>query len=253
MKARVLVFFGVILGGTAFAQSTQPSANTAQPTGNTAQPASAGTSGGQKTIEDVYLQSGVEVQIIKSLAAEESRADKVKALDYIAKMVDDKKVNGDSKEVIHLLGNLGSEGVTKIIRSNGRITNDFPDIRMRAADLLGVIGGKQAQDILVNMALTDPEPMVVSSAVYSLGEIGGGADHLRIEGLIAALVKEQDAVLPDNNFAFAAVEALEMLGKKHDGKVNQEVFPALIRIANGNYIRPVREKAKEVLDMYTKL
>ncbi|NNM53235.1 MAG: HEAT repeat domain-containing protein [Spirochaetales bacterium] len=253
MKARALVFFGVILGGTAFAQSTQPAANTAQPTGNTSQPASAGTAGSQKTIEDVYLQSGVEVQVIKSLAAEESRADKVKALNYIAQMVDAKKVNANSKEVIHLLGSLGSEGVTKVIRSNGRIINDFPDVRMRAADLLGIIGGKQAQDILVNIALTDPEPMVVSSAVYSLGEIGGGSDHTRIEGIIAELVKEQDAILPDNNFAFAAVEALEMLGKKHEGKVNQEVFPALIRIANGNYIRPVREKAKEVLDMYTKL
>jgi hypothetical protein len=238
MKAGVLALTGLILCGYLYAQdATSNNKN--------------GT-GGQKTIEDVYLQSGVEVQVIRSLVAENSRADKVKALDYIAQMVDSKKVNDKSKEIINLLGQLSSEGVTRVVRTNGRIINDFPDVRMRAADLLGQIGGEDAQNILINVALTDPEPMVTSSAVYSLGEIGGGKDHARVEGLIADLVKAQDAVLPDNNFAFAAVEALEMLGKKHEGKVNQEVFSALIRIANGNYIRPVREKAKEVLDMYTK-
>ena len=41
------------------------------------------------------------------------------------------------------------------------------------------------------------------------------------------------------------------LQKKNNGKVSQEIFAALIRIENGNYIRPVREKAKNVLEEFT--
>ena len=82
--------------------------------------------------------------------------------------------------------------------------------------------------------------------------IGGGEQSSRVEAVITNLVKSQDIIRPDSNFAFAAVSALEMLGKKSNGKVSQEVFAALIRIQNGNYIRPVREKAKQVLDGFTK-
>ena len=94
--------------------------------------------------------------------------------------------------------------------------------------------------------------MVVAEAVYSLGLIGGGDQGARVEAVITNIIKSQDLIRPDSNFAFAAASALEMLGKKNNGKVSQEVFAALIRIQNGNYIRPVREKAKQVLDGFTK-
>jgi len=207
---------------------------------------------GQKTVEDVYLQSSVEVQVVKSLVAESGRADKLTALGYLKKMVDDGKVSDKNKDVVSILEDLSGEGVSKEVRANGRIINDYPDVRQQSAALLGQIGGDQAREILINIALKDPEPMVISEAVYSLGLIGGGDDPSRVENLIANLIRVQDSVRADSNFAIAAVYALEKLGDKHQGKVSPEVFSALIRIVNGNYIRPVREKAKEVLDKYTK-
>ena len=206
---------------------------------------------GQKTVEELRLQSSVEVQVIASLVAENNRSDKLKALEFIRAMIDKGKATEKSADVIALLEELGAEGTSKLVVENRRVTNDFPEVRREAAELLGQIGGDASREALLNMALKDKEPMVVSEAVYSLGEIGGGDQTARVEAVITNLVKSQDTIRPDSNFAFAAAAALEMLGKKDNGNVSQEVFAALIRIQNGNYIRPVREKAKQVLDGFT--
>ena len=207
---------------------------------------------GPKTVEDVYLQSSVEVQVVRSLVNEQGRSEKIKALDFIAKMVETGKVNDKSVDVIVLLDQLGGEGTTSEIRQHGRVINDYPEVRRQAAELLGQIGGDKAREVLLNMAIKDPEPMVISEAVYSLGLIGGGDQSARVESVITNLVKSQDAIRPDSNFAFAAVSSLEMLGKKNNGRVSQEVFAALIKIQNGNYITPVRKKAESVLAAFTK-
>lgn len=207
---------------------------------------------GPKTVEEKRLQSSVEVQVITSLVAENGRSDKLKALEFIRGMVDKGKATSSNLEIVGLLEELGGEGTTKQVVENRRVTNDFPDVRRESAELLGQIGGDQAREALLNMALKDKEPMVISEAVYSLGLIGAGDQQPRVESIITNLVKSQDTLRPDSNFAYAAASALEMLGKKSNGKVSPEVFAALIRIQNGNYIRPVREKAKQVLDEFTK-
>lgn len=215
--------------------------------------AAAGTSAaGQKTVEEKRLQSSIEVQVISSLVSENGRAEKFKALEFIRNMVDKGKATEKSTDVISLIEELGSEGTTKQVVEKGRVVNDFPDVRRESAELLGQIGGDQAREILLNMTVKDKEPMVIAEAIYSLGLIGAGDQQARVESIIVSIVKNQDIVKPDSNFAFAAVSALEMLGKKNNGKVSQEVFVALLRIQNGNYIRPVREKAKQVLDGFTK-
>jgi len=227
-------------------------AQTAGGTTATGTGASSTAASGQKTVEEKRLQSSVEVQVISSLVAENGRSEKLKALEFIRGMVDKGKASEKNTDVVGLLEELGAEGTTKQVVENRRVINDFPEVRRESAELLGQIGGNQSREILLNMALKDKEPMVVSEAVYSLGLIGGGDQSARVETVITNLVKSQDAIRPDSNFAFAAVSALEMLGKKNNGKVSQEVFAALIRIQNGNYIRPVREKAKQVLDGFTK-
>lgn len=233
-----------------FAQTAAGSASGTAASGTTA---SGGTSSsGQLTVEEKRLQSSVEVQVITSLVAENGRAEKLKALEYIRNMVDKGKVKENNKEVVALIEELGGEGTTKQVVEKGRIVNDYPDVRREAAEVLGQIGGPQAREALVNMMLKDKEPMVISEAVYSLGLIGGGDQQARVESIIVSILKNQDIVKPDANFAYAAVSALEMFGKKNNGKVSPEVFTALVRIQNGNYIRPVREKAKQVLDEFSK-
>lgn len=245
MKKTLPFLLGLLLiPALGFAQAAGGTATGTTSSGNSA--------AGQKTVEEKRLQSSVEVQVISSLVAENGRSEKLKALEFIRVMVDKGKTSDKSADVIALLEELGAEGTTKQVVENRRIINDFPDVRREAAELLGQVGGDQAREALLNMAIKDKEPMVISEAVYSLGLIGSGSQAARVESVITNLVKSQDLIRPDSNFAFAAVSALEMLGKKNSGQVSQDVFAALIRIQNGNYIRPVREKAKQVLDGFTK-
>lgn len=245
MKKTLPFLLGLLLlPALGFAQTASGAA-----TGSTAP---AGASSGPKTIEEKRLESSVEVQVISSLVAENGRDEKIKALEFIRNMIDKGKVTDKSTDVVGLLEELGAEGTTKQVVENRRVINDFPEVRREAAELLGQVPSDQSRAILLNMAIKDKESMVVSEAVYSLGLIGAGSQSAQVEDVITSLVRSQDAIRPDSNFAFAAVSALEMLGKKSNGKVSQEVFAALIRIQNGNYIRPVREKAKQVLDGFTK-
>jgi HEAT repeats len=239
MKKTLPFLFGLLLiPFLSFAQTAPDAASTS-------------SAPGQKTVEEKKLQSGVEVQVISSLVTENDRGGKVKALELIRDMIDKGKATDKNIDVVGLLEELSAEGTSKRVVENRRLINDFPEVRREAAELLGQIGGDQAREILINIALQDKEPMVVSEAVYSLGEVGAGDQAARVESTITNLVKAQDSVRPDSNFAFAAAAALEMLGKKNNGKVSPDVFAALIRIQNGNYIRPVREKAKQVLDGFT--
>lgn len=207
--------------------------------------------GDTKTVEDVYLQSTVEVQVVKTLAAELSRDAKRQALGVIRDMVDNGRAKGNL-EVISVLKDLSGEGVSRMVRVNGRLMNDYPEIRREAAELLGQVGGEISRNVLIEMAMQDQEPMVLAEAVYSLGLIEPD-DTGRVEALISSLIRTQDAVRPDNNFAYAAISALENIGKNKSGKVNPEVFVSLIQIAQGNYIRAVREKANKVLNDFRKL
>jgi len=236
MKATLPLIVGLLLiPGLGFSQTTTADA-------------SAG-----KTIEEKKLQSSVEVQVLSSLAAEPNRPEKQQALDFIKKMIDDKKVTDQSTDVIALLNQLGTEGTANVVYQNGRVINDFPDIRRKSAELLGQIGGDGARDALLTIAQKDKEPMVVAEAIYALGNIGSADDNQRnyISSVIAHIVTVQDSVNPDNSLAFSAVKALEALGKNANGKVNPEVFSALARIANGNYVLSVRDSARDVIKTYT--
>jgi len=206
-----------------------------------------------KTIEEKKLESSVEVQVLSSLAAEPTRPEKLQALDFIEKMINDKKVSDQSADVIGLLSDLGTDGSSNKVYQNGRLVNDFPDVRRRAVELMGRIGGDQVRSELLTIAQKDKEPMVIAEAVYALGNIPTADEAQRnyVALVIAHIVTVQDAVNPDNSLAFSAVTAIKALGKNSSGKVNPEVFSALVRIQNGNYVVPVRNLARDVINTYT--
>ncbi len=209
------------------------------------------TEPGTRTVEDIYLQTSVEVQVIRSLVQNDSRDQKMRALDFIANMVEEGKIGNDNIEILTLLDDLGSEGTSRQIREGGRLTNDFPEVRRRAAELLGIIGGARAREALIDIAMRERETMVSAEAVYSLGQVEPDEAGI-VDSVIAEVIRSQDVVRPDNNLAFAAIMALENLGKARKGQVRPEVFTALIQIAQGNYIRAVRNRANQVLDDFRK-
>ncbi len=198
------------------------------------------------TIEELYLQNA-EIRIIREQAASQDRDMKLLALESIQEMLDQGKLSTGAPEAHFVLDYLSGEGLSHQITENRRLVNYYPEVRRRAANLLGQLGGENAQETLVTLLYNDIEPMVMAEAAYALGQLGNNENNT-VSQTIANVILIQDGVGPDNNFAFASLLAFEKLAAANGGLNDSSAFEAIIRIAQGNYIKKVRLKAVQVLD-----
>ncbi|HOV62890.1 MAG TPA: HEAT repeat domain-containing protein [Spirochaetia bacterium] len=215
-----------------------------------AQESSTQSKGKETTVEERYLESA-EVRLIREQALQPERDAKEKALKSLEDLIKNGKVGESDKEVHLILENLSLEGTGILIWENRRLLNNYPDIRMKACQLLGQMGTDDAKEILINVLLSDDETMVLSEAVYALGVMGKNENN-QVSEAIAYTILNQDIINPDNNFAMASLFALEKLAAKNNGLNDPNAFRALIRISQGNYIRDVKLKADQVIEKLKK-
>jgi hypothetical protein len=195
------------------------------------------------SVEESYLQESVETMIIREQSRAESRDMKLVALEYINDAIER---GNTGEEVRGALEYLAFEGVMSKARENGRLVNNYPDVRAKAAAALGNLGTPEAKNTLVKVAMADPEPMVITEAVKSLAKIGIN-DNDEVVNVISWVVTRFDVLNPDNLLALSALEAYEILAEKGGGIKDPSAIRTIIRISEGPYIRPVQERAKQVL------
>jgi hypothetical protein len=199
--------------------------------------------GQEMSVEESYLQESVELMIIKETSQADSRDQKEVAMMYISAAIERGNKGEDIRQALEYLA---SEGITRQTRMSGRLTNNFPDIRRQAAKYLGDIGTVEAKNTLVKMCLTDNEPMVLQEAFKSLGNIGIN-DNDEVVSVIAFITARFDVLNPDNMLALAAIDALDKIAAKNNGIKDPNAIRTLMRIGDGRYIKPVQERAKQVL------
>ena len=200
----------------------------------------------ETTVEELFLQS-VEMRIIGEQAFNENRTTKLSALDNLEELIESGDVAAGDPEATYILDRLSAEGIGVQIREAGRLINNFPEVRRRACELLGKMGGESAKDTLINVLIADDEPMVLSEAVYALGEMGAENTNNQITQAISFSILNQDILTPDQNFAYAALLSIEKLAEQNGGLNDPSIYRALIRMSQGNYIRTVQQKAQEVM------
>jgi HEAT repeat protein len=201
----------------------------------------------EQTIEELYLQSAIKTQIIKAEAASPDRDMKMIAISDIAQMVEDGTA-ADNPEILVILGDLAGQGVTNIVREQGHVLNDFPDVRREAARVLGSIGTEEAARELNIILLTDPEPMVMSEAILAISMIDVEDKQARNRSIAAAIYR-QTAVNKDNNFAYTFLQAVENVATREGGISDPMIFEEVAKIADSRqgYNRAVRERAFQLL------
>jgi HEAT repeat protein len=211
-------------------------------------PAWSQATGGERTVEESYLQESLETMIIREQAYAESKDMKLVALQYIRQAVEEGRTNPEVRKALEYLA---TETSSTVVRAGGvgRILNNFPDVRREAALLLGEFPSVEAKDTLLKVTLADNEPMVIAAAIKSLGKIGmNDADD--VSQSIAFVVNRFDILFPDNALAFESLVAYEAIAEAQGGLRDPAAVRAIMRIADGNYITPVRNKA---LDLLSKL
>ncbi|MBQ3670452.1 MAG: HEAT repeat domain-containing protein [Treponema sp.] len=194
-----------------------------------------------KTVEESYLSS-VEDVVITELAKSDERDNKLVALQYLESAVNEGRVTPD---MVAALDSLAGEGIASQTRENGRLMNNYPDIRAKACELLGKVATEEAKHSLVKIALNDNEPMVLSSAVRSLGDIGSNEGDEVVNTIVWAN-KGNRILNPTSSLALEVVIALEKLADSTEDK--RELIQEVSKIATDyHYVTPVRTRALELL------
>ena len=202
----------------------------------------------EASVESEYLSS-VEDVVITELANSEERDNKLVALQYLENAVNEGRATPD---MMKALDSLAGEGITSQARTNGRLVNNFPDIRAKACDILANVKTEESKDTLCKIALADNEPMVITAAIRSLGEIGINNND-EVSETIAWAQKKNAVLNPTSSLALEVLVAFEKIQDIDDqGRLDIVVKGPMIQAVgqiatNYHYVTPVRTRALELL------
>ncbi len=195
----------------------------------------------ESSVEDEYL-SDVDGVVILSLAQSDEYENKLVAMQFLEDAVENGTTNAD---IMKALNQLAGEGVSSQSRTNGRLMNNYPDIRRRACLALGKVKTEEAKTYLVKVTLAETEPSVIAAAVNSLGEIGINGNDEVVDAISYANRRNQ-ILNPTSSLAFEVVAAYEKLAETTTNK--KIIIDSLTKIAaDYHYVTPVRTKAMKVL------
>jgi len=195
------------------------------------------------TVEQSYLQESIELMIIRETARASSREQKFIALEYISDAI----TRGNKSDDIRLtLDFLSREGRRSVAMENGRIVNNFPDVRRQSARYLGQLGTEEARRSLLDICQFENEPMVLQEAIKSLGDIGSNENNETVV-IISWAFSKFDNLNPDNLMAMATIDAFEKIASRNNGINSPEAIRTLARISEGHYITPVKDRARSLL------
>ncbi|MBQ3837807.1 MAG: HEAT repeat domain-containing protein [Treponema sp.] len=196
----------------------------------------------ESTVEGEYMSSMEDV-VVQELSNSDELENKLMALQFLEEAANNGKVSPD---MMVSLDHLAGEGTNTQSRTKGRVSNNFPEVRREACRILGKVGTPEAAKSLNKIVKADNEPMVLSAAINSLGEIGFN-DNDETTNTIAFYSDRFETLNPTSSLALEIVNAYEKLAPKTKDK--KPILSSLQRIAvDYRLAKPVRNRAKEVLN-----
>ena len=195
----------------------------------------------ESSVESEYLND-VDGDIIMTLAESDEYDNKLVAIQYLQSAIED---GNTSDAVIQALDRLAGDGLTTQNRTNGRLMNNFPEIRREACKLMAKVPTEHSKNMLISIAVADNEPMVIAAAVKSLGEIGINENDEAVDAI--AFANRRNQVLnPTSSLALEVLNAFEMLADSTENK--KTMIDAVARISTDyHYVTPVRQMAYKLL------
>lgn len=195
----------------------------------------------ETSVENEYLND-VDGEIITTLADSDEYDNKLVALQYLAAAIED---GNTSQAVIDALDHLAGEGISSQTRKNGRLMNNFPEIRRQACLLMAKVPTEHSKNTLISIAVADNEPMVIAAACKSLGDIGINNNDETVDAI--AFANRRNQVLnPTSSLALEVLNAFEALADSTENK--KTMIDAVARISTDyHYVTPVRNRAYKLL------
>ena len=195
----------------------------------------------ETSVESEYLND-VDGDIIMTLAESDEYDNKLVALQYLQASLEE---GNTSPAVIQALDRLAGEGLTTQSRTNGRLANNFPEIRREACKLMAQVPTEHSKNTLISIAIADNEPMVIAAACKSLVENGINENDESVKAI--AFANKRNRILnPTSSLALEVLNAFEMLAESTENK--KDIIYEVTQISSDyHYVTPVRQKALKLL------
>ena len=195
----------------------------------------------ETSVESEYLND-VDGDIIMTLAESDEYDNKLVALQYLQSALEE---GNTSDAVVQALDRLAGEGITTQSRTNGRLANNFPEIRREACKLMAKVPTEHSKNTLISIAIADNEPMVIAAACKSLGEIGINENDEAIKAI--AFANKRNRILnPTSSLALEVLNSFELLYDSTENKKSMIEEVSAIS-SDYHYVTPVRQKAYNLL------
>ena len=199
------------------------------------------------TVEEEYFGTN-EDMIITEMSQVDDYETKLLTLQYIKSAVDEGR---SSPAIEAALQGMAGEGIFNESRTGGRLMNNYTEVRRQACVMLGETAGlsdeqrKARKDTLMRIMKAEGEPMVLSAAIYALGNIGVNTND-EVVNQISLIHRRFSVLNPTDSLAYSVLDAYGKLAPTV--KNSSEMVETIASIAtNYNYVIPVRQKAKEML------
>ena len=197
----------------------------------------------EMTVEESYLQEMIELMIIRETARSNTREQKFISLEYIGEAISRGNTNDEIRQTLEFLS---LEGTRIQARENNRLVNNFPDVRRRAIMYLGQLGTEEAKNSLINVIQSgETEPLVLMETIRALGNIGINNNNEAVSNIVFAY-RRFETLNPDNLMALAIIDSFEKFAR-NEGGLSTDALQLLIRISEGVYVTPVRERARQLI------
>ena len=195
----------------------------------------------ETSVESEYLND-VAGDSIMQLVDSDDFDSKIVALEFLANAVED---GNTSDAVIQALDRLAGEGLTTQARTNGRLMNNYPEIRAKACKIMAQVPTEHSKNTLISIAIADNEPMVIAAACKSLGEIGINENDEAIKAI--AFANKRNRILnPTSSLALEVLNSFELLYDSTENKKSMIEEVSAIS-SDYHYVTPVRQKAYNLL------
>jgi hypothetical protein len=195
----------------------------------------------KKQIEQAYSPDYTNITLVKEKSRTSDRNLKMDALSIIDDMLAEDKRD---EELLSALEYMALEGTLNKAQSNRKISNSYPDVRVKTALCLGDYGGDDAKKILLQMIKYEPETMTLTQTVKALSKIGITE---RDETPLNTMMRRFITRYPDHSLAIAFLDAYQKYVEE-GGKVNFTSRELIYSISQGHYRTPVKDKAKHLLE-----
>ena len=204
-----------------------------------------------QTIDELYLESQISVQILKAQIMSDSLEHQLLGLAAMEDQLAAGTLDPHNREAFDALTHVLEQGVFSVARSGNQVPYDYnPIVRHKAARIMGLVGTEEARKKLVQTVELDPDASVRTQALYALADIGEDPDGSVTFAIARMLRSENLRQTPNDNAVFAALVAVERINGNADSTMHSMVVDVLVDVAVGRgFNRLIRSKALQVLSL----